>query len=244
MARQAIQRALLIVALIGLAHALKPISARSVADHFLQTTRSLSFILPESAVHGVEQANYLAAALGHGSRGSEAQSAPAPDPAASVEADLAAWQGPAPVEAGPAPRASAKRQVTAKREPRRERGGEVACSLKAPTIPAGLTLPVGLAIEKARALNLPAIEVAVLPLYSQNLLSRPVKAPRPPRRALGCESPRLKQIRAALLSEEAQLKLGASLQHLIESASSVKVQVRTTAATTTTKANGFNLKCS
>jgi hypothetical protein len=243
MARQAIQRALLVVALIGLAHALKPISARSVADHFLQTTRSLSFILPESAVHGVEQANFLAAALGHGSRGSEAQ--PAPDPAASVEADLAAWQEPALVEAGPAPRASAKRQVRAKRELRRERGGEVACSLKAPAIPAGLTLPVGLAIEKAQALNLPAIEAAVLPLYSHHLLSRPVKAPRPPRRALGCESPRLKQIRVALLSEEAQLKLRASLQHLIESASSGKVQVRTTATTTTTtKANGFNLKCS
>jgi hypothetical protein len=73
MVSKAIQRTLLIVALVATAHLLKPFSLRNVATHLIHSATSFSFILPDSAAGSLEQANYLATALDNGFRMMEAR---------------------------------------------------------------------------------------------------------------------------------------------------------------------------
>src|SRR5437016_4776177 len=73
MASKAIQRTLLIVALLATAHLVKPFTLRSVATHLIHSATSFSFILPDSAAGSLEQANYLATALDNGFRMMEAR---------------------------------------------------------------------------------------------------------------------------------------------------------------------------
>lgn len=73
MASKAIQRTLLIVALLATAHVVKPFSLRSVATHLIHSATSFSFILPGSAAGSLEQADYLATALDNGFRMMEAR---------------------------------------------------------------------------------------------------------------------------------------------------------------------------
>ena len=61
MASKAIQRTLLMIALVATAHLLKPFSLRSVATHLIHSAASFSFILPGSAVGSLEQAADMAA---------------------------------------------------------------------------------------------------------------------------------------------------------------------------------------
>jgi hypothetical protein len=62
-AARTIQRALLIIALIAVAHAVRPFTARNMTRHLVRATQSFSFVLPGAALSTVEQADYLAAIL-------------------------------------------------------------------------------------------------------------------------------------------------------------------------------------
>lgn len=61
-----IQRVLVIIALVVVAHAVRPFTVRDVTRQMFRTTQSFSFVLPGVAVCTMEQADYLAAVLGGG----------------------------------------------------------------------------------------------------------------------------------------------------------------------------------
>ena len=63
MKSRALTRLALIVALVGTAHMLKPISGRSIATHLLDAVDSIALMLPKSTVAHLAQANYIAAAF-------------------------------------------------------------------------------------------------------------------------------------------------------------------------------------
>jgi hypothetical protein len=59
----AIARILIVTILIVTAHAIKPFSVKNISSHFLYSSRSLAFILPDSMRSGFDQANQLALTL-------------------------------------------------------------------------------------------------------------------------------------------------------------------------------------
>ena len=63
MKSRALTRLALIVALVGTAHMLKPISGRSIATHLLDAVDSIALMLPKSTAAHLAQANYIAAAF-------------------------------------------------------------------------------------------------------------------------------------------------------------------------------------
>jgi hypothetical protein len=63
MKSRALTRLALIVALVGTAHMLKPISGRSIATHLLDAVDSIALVLPKSTAAHLAQANYIAAAF-------------------------------------------------------------------------------------------------------------------------------------------------------------------------------------
>jgi hypothetical protein len=60
---QTVARILLVITLIVTAHAIKPFSAKNIASHLLYSSRSLAFILPDSARSGFDHASQLALTL-------------------------------------------------------------------------------------------------------------------------------------------------------------------------------------
>jgi hypothetical protein len=60
---QTVARILVVITLIVTAHAIKPFSVKNITSHFLYSSRSLAFILPDSARSGFDQANKLALTL-------------------------------------------------------------------------------------------------------------------------------------------------------------------------------------
>jgi hypothetical protein len=60
MAGKVVIRTLLILALIGTAHAIKPFSVKNVTNHLLYSTRSFKFVLPVRLQDNFNHANYLA----------------------------------------------------------------------------------------------------------------------------------------------------------------------------------------
>jgi hypothetical protein len=60
---QTVARILIVITLIVTAHAIKPFSVKNISSHLLYLTRSLAFILPDSARSGFDQANKLALTL-------------------------------------------------------------------------------------------------------------------------------------------------------------------------------------
>jgi hypothetical protein len=59
----AIARILIVITLIVTAHAIKPFSVKNISSHFLYSSRSLAFILPDSMRSGFDRANQLALTL-------------------------------------------------------------------------------------------------------------------------------------------------------------------------------------
>ncbi|HWQ33796.1 MAG TPA: hypothetical protein VNQ79_13180 [Blastocatellia bacterium] len=70
---QTFQRVLFVIALVAIAHTVRPFTARDVTRHLFRTTQSFSFILPGGAVRTMEQADYLAAVLDGSFRDDELQ---------------------------------------------------------------------------------------------------------------------------------------------------------------------------
>lgn len=64
MASKIVIRTLLVAVLVVTAHVIKPFSFGNVTLHALSAARSLSFVMPESAVERIEYANYLAQTFG------------------------------------------------------------------------------------------------------------------------------------------------------------------------------------
>ncbi len=60
---QTVARILVVTTLIVTAHAIKPFSVKNITSHFLYSSRSLAFILPDSARSGFDHANKLALTL-------------------------------------------------------------------------------------------------------------------------------------------------------------------------------------
>ncbi len=60
MTRPAVARILLVITLIVTAHAIKPFSFKNVSSHLLFSSRSLAFVLPDSARSRFDHANQLA----------------------------------------------------------------------------------------------------------------------------------------------------------------------------------------
>jgi hypothetical protein len=56
-------RTLLVIALICMAHTIKPFSVKSVSQHLLYSTRSFAFVLPEQTRASFDNASYLALSL-------------------------------------------------------------------------------------------------------------------------------------------------------------------------------------
>lgn len=75
---QTFQRVLFVIALVAVAHTVRPFTARDVTRHLFRTTQSFSFILPGGAVRTMEQADYLAAVLDGSFRDDELQPSVAP----------------------------------------------------------------------------------------------------------------------------------------------------------------------
>lgn len=66
MTGKAVQRVMLIVVLLAIAHSIKPFSLRNLTLHAVHSAPSFSFVMPGSMRSGVENANQLALAMGHG----------------------------------------------------------------------------------------------------------------------------------------------------------------------------------
>jgi hypothetical protein len=66
MARKAITRAFVILALIVTAHLIRPFSIKNVTQHLLYSTRSFRFVLPAQLREKFDHANYLAVNLSNG----------------------------------------------------------------------------------------------------------------------------------------------------------------------------------
>jgi hypothetical protein len=66
MARKAIIRAFVILALIVTAHLIRPFSIKNVTQHLLYSARSFSFVLPAQLREKFDQANHLAVNLSNG----------------------------------------------------------------------------------------------------------------------------------------------------------------------------------
>src|SRR5262245_7040919 len=66
MARKAILRAFVILALIVTAHLIRPFSIKNVTQHLLYSTRSFRFVLPPQLREKFDHANYLAVNLSNG----------------------------------------------------------------------------------------------------------------------------------------------------------------------------------
>jgi hypothetical protein len=68
-----IQRAVLVLMLLVVAHSIRPITVSRVSRHLLRSAQMLSFILPGQAVSSLYQADYLAMILDTGSDRSDSQ---------------------------------------------------------------------------------------------------------------------------------------------------------------------------
>jgi hypothetical protein len=90
-----LQRMLLVLLLLAVAHAIKPFSLRNLALHAVHSAPSFSFALPGSLRGGVEDANRLALALGRGWHLFETRREP------SVEADWPVENGEAVARSAP-----------------------------------------------------------------------------------------------------------------------------------------------
>jgi hypothetical protein len=77
---QTFQRVLFVIALVAIAHTVRPFTARDVTRHLFRATQSLSFVLPGGAVRTMEQADYLAAVLDGSFRDDNLQGQPSVTP--------------------------------------------------------------------------------------------------------------------------------------------------------------------
>jgi hypothetical protein len=242
MASKAIQRALLVVALIATAHLLKPFSARSVATHLLQSANSFSFILPQSAAGSLEQANYLAAMLDNGLRMMEERKGSNWTPEGLGWTNGTAFASDLPpfeersdnvksVKAASPCRDSAKAvtQTLAKAKPRPVKNLFLARAAK--------LAEKALAAEQALAISLPALEIekiitVELPTLKAQLPLTPSAAPLPrmtaasfalPSPKASCPTERMKPPQP-ISQEEAKLhKLEANLEQLLANATAIKL---------------------
>jgi hypothetical protein len=225
MASKAIQRTLLVLALIVTAHLVKPFSVRNVASHLLRSANSFSFMLPGSAVGSLEQANYLAMILDNGFQRREApppaawgpELAFAPRMFAPERVSLKPSDTKASAETA---KAEAKCRETEKARPMRAPRVEVARRAKPAAEAVAINLPAAQVIEKVVTVNLPAVKSQLAQIERGMLESHfvPVKllAPEPDADCPTAKSkPRkIARAREALSLEEAQEKLRASI-HLM-----------------------------
>ncbi len=65
MTGQVATRILLVTTLIVTAHVIKPFSVKNITTHFLSSTRSFTFVLPDSTRAGFDHANQLAMTIGN-----------------------------------------------------------------------------------------------------------------------------------------------------------------------------------
>lgn len=245
MASKAIQRTLLIVALMATAHLLKPFSFRNVTTHLIHSATSFSFILPDSAAGSLEQANYLATVLDNGFRMMEARQESSWTQKGSVWVSETAFTS----NLMPPQMQSANVRLLTASWPCRDAAKSVTKTLaKAKPravkklIAVGVSQPEEKAVEKtsavkpAVAISLPALEiekvVAVsLPAVKAQLPSIPSAAPShritaanfilaSPGRS--CPMEEIKP-QPPLTREEAERRLRASIQQLVYTANSVKV---------------------
>jgi hypothetical protein len=107
-----LQRMLLVVLLLAVAHAIKPFSLRNLTLHALHSAPSFSFVLPGSLRGGVEDANRLALALGRGWHLFETRREP------SVEADWPVAEGEVVAQASAQPEPTATCEKAAPRDSR------------------------------------------------------------------------------------------------------------------------------
>jgi hypothetical protein len=107
-----LQRMLLVVLLLAVAHAIKPFSLRNLTLHALHSAPSFSFVLPGSLRGGVEDANRLALALGRGWHLFETRREP------SVEADWPVAEGEVVARASAQPEPTATCEKAAPRDSR------------------------------------------------------------------------------------------------------------------------------
>jgi hypothetical protein len=227
MASKAIQRTLLVVALIVTAHALKPFSVGSVAYHLLRSANSFSFLLPDSALSSLEQADYLAAVLDSSLRQTDLRRE-------DIRATEIAWASgllPSP-QCTNAPRVEvlAKGRSSTKNEARRAKGLAAANRVKsakkesvgAMTLALPVNLPVSEAIEKVVTLKLP--EVASLRLPAPDPMDGQVMAAHfvPSTHDPKCATSKVRQIRIVTGEEAAQERLRLSLKKLLADLSPAK----------------------
>jgi len=90
-----IQRALLALTLVAVAHAARPFSVRGVTRHLFRTTQSLSLFLPGAATCTLEQADYVATILDGSFRGVGSPTEPSSAPDLGMrESDMARAEPP------------------------------------------------------------------------------------------------------------------------------------------------------
>jgi hypothetical protein len=108
-----LQRTLLVVLLLAVAHAIKPFSLRNLTLQALHSAPSFSFVLPGSLRGGVEDANRLALALGRGWHLFETRREP------SVEADWPVADGEVVARSSAQPEVGSGCEQVAPPKPRR-----------------------------------------------------------------------------------------------------------------------------
>lgn len=186
MTNRVLTRLSLIVALVVTAHTLKPISGESLSTHLLDAIDSFTFVLPDSTTAHLAQANYIAAAFGRGFSGSEQSTREGVwmQPAAAPASMLAVSQR----EPGIASRLERRVRKPAARPPR------LVAKNKQRIKP--VELPAALPLERALAVSLPSIEIAMtrMPMYRFVRPTRialrpiPVWLPKPGKRT-DCDPP-------------------------------------------------------
>jgi hypothetical protein len=192
MTNRVFARLSVIVVLLVTAHALKPISGRSVSTHLLDAIDSFTFVLPGTTTAHLAQANFVAAAFsrsmsesGNTREGIWMEPASASLLAVSQTEPSIASRSERPVR-----KPVARTRVVAKNKPR----------IKA------VELPSAMPIERAlAAINRTSAEIAMarMPIYPQMRPARfairpiPVSMPKPGKR-IDCESPVNPPIRTRL----------------------------------------------
>lgn len=183
MTNRVLARLSVIVVLLVMAHALKPISGRSVSTHLLDAIDSFTFVLPGTTSAHLAQANFVAAAFSRSiSESGNTREGIWMEPAS---ASLLAVSQTEPAIASrserPARKPAARMRIVAKNKPR----------VKAVELPAAMPIERALA-----AINRASAEIAMarMPIYRQMRPARfairpiPVSMPKPGKRT-DCELP-------------------------------------------------------
>lgn len=242
MASKAIQRTLLIVALVATAHLLKPFSLWNVTTHLIHSASSFSFILPDSAAGSLEQASYLATALDNGFRMMEARQG------SNLTLPGATWANQTTFASNLTPPQAQSENVKAftAASPCRHAAKPVAKTLaKAKPqkvknlIAVNVTKLEEKAVEKAMTVtaSIPALEVENMIAVSLPRAKAPVPAipvasssHRAPATnfilaspSKSCQMEEIKPPQRPLTLEEAEQRLKASLQQIVYNANSIRV---------------------